>query len=83
MAAKSDLKLTFGFADETTRDLKIGSFAPSATSGFKTNIKNFNQNAVDDIKELLLSDDGATCTGIVAASIETETITDINLNDAV
>lgn len=81
MAAKSELELTFGYTDESTRKFKVGKFAPSATTGFKANIKSFNANDVDDIKDKLLSDDGASCTGIVAATIFTEEITDINLND--
>ena len=40
MAAISELKLTFGYADETKRDLKIGPFKPTdaAVSGAKTNV---------------------------------------------
>lgn len=83
MAATTEMKLTFGFADETTRDLKIGPFKPTdaAITGMKTNAISFNANDVDDIQGLLLSDGGASCTGIVAASYTTVNKRDINLND--
>ena len=84
MAQTSNIKLTFGYADETKRDFTIGPFATnaSAISGAKANIISFNENELDSVKNLLLSDDGATCTGIIAASIISVTETDINLNDA-
>lgn len=83
MAAISELKLTFGYADETKRDLKIGPFKPTdaAISGAKTNVMGFNANTIDDVKDLLLSDGGASCTGIIAAEINTVEETEINLND--
>lgn len=83
MAANSDLKLTFGFADETSRNLNIGPYATTAAalSGAKANIINFNTNELDSVKSLILSDDGASCTGIIDAHIITVNETDINLND--
>lgn len=83
MAAATEMKITFGFADESKRDLKIGPFKPTdaAISGMKTNIISFNSDDVDDIAGLLLSDDGASCTGIVAGSYTTLEKRDINLND--
>ena len=83
MAAATEMKITFGFADESKRDLKIGPFKPTdaAISGMKTNVMGFNSDDVDDIAGLLLSDDGASCTGIVAASYTTLAKRDINLND--
>lgn len=83
MAATTEMKITFGFADETKRDLKIGPFKPTdaAISGMKTNIISFNSDDVDDIAGLLLSDGGASCTGIVAASYTNLEKRDINLND--
>ena len=81
--ATSEMKLTFGFADETTRDLKIGPFKPTdaAISGAKANIMDFNENTLTDVAGLLLSDGGASCTGIAAAQIVTINERDINLND--
>ena len=81
--ATTNIKLSFGFTDETTRDLNIGPFATNAAAvtGAKTNIMAFNSNDVNDVAGLILSDDGASCTGIVAASIITTNETEINLND--
>ena len=81
--ATSTMKLTFGFEDETKRDFSVGPFGQGAAaiSAAKTNIKAFNANDVDSIAGLLLSDDGASCTGIIAASIVTVNETEINLND--
>ena len=82
--ATSTMKLTFAFEDETKRDISFGPFGQGAAaiSGAKTNIKAFNANDVDSVAGLLLSDDGASCTGIIAASIVTVNETEINLNDA-
>ena len=82
--ATSTLKLKFGYTDETTRDVKIEPFATNAAAiqGAKANIISFNANDVPSVAGLLLSDNGASCTGIVAASIITSNVTDINLNDA-
>lgn len=84
MAQNANLKLTFGYADEIKRDFIIGPFAQNATSisGAKAKIMDFNANQRDSVKTLLLSDDGAQCTGINAASIISVTETEINLNDA-
>lgn len=82
--ATSTMKLSFAFEDETKRDISFGPFATNAAAitGAKANIKAFNQNDVDAIAGLLLSDNGASCTGIAAASIVTVNETEINLNDA-
>ena len=81
--ATSDLKLTFGYEDETTRNLNIGPYATNAAalSGAKTNIISFNTNDLNSVKGILLSDNGASCTGIVDAHIITTNETEINLND--
>ena len=83
MAATADLKLTFGFTDETTRKLNIGPYATNAAAltGAKANIISFNSNDLNSVKGILLSDDGASCTGIVDAHILMTNETDINLND--
>lgn len=82
--ATSTMKLTFGYEDESKRDISFGPFAQNAAaiSGAKANIKSFNANDVSSVADLLLSDDGASCTGIIAASIITVNETEINLNDA-
>lgn len=81
--ATSDLKLTFGYQDETTRNLNIGPYATNAAalSGAKANIISFNANELNSVKSILLSDSGASCTGIVDAHIITTNETEINLND--
>lgn len=82
--ATSDIKLTFGFEDETTRNLNIGPYATNAAAltGAKANIISFNANDLNSVKGLLLSDDGASCTGVIDAHIITVNETEINLNDA-
>ena len=81
--ATSDLKLTFGYEDETTRNLNIGPYATNAAAlaGAKANIISFNVNDLNSVKGILLSDNGANCTGIVDAHIITTNETEINLND--
>ena len=81
--AYADVKLTFGYTDESTRDLKVGPFATNASNltGLATNIKNFNENELSGVNGLLLSDGGASCTGIIDAHIITTNKTEINLND--
>ncbi len=82
--ATSNIKLTFGFADESTGNLNLGPYAETAAAvmGAKQNIIDFNTNSVDDIQSLILSESGASCTGIVDAHIITVEETEINLNDA-
>ena len=81
--ATSDLKITFGYEDESTRNLNIGPYATNAAalSGAKANIISFNANDLNSVKGILLSDNGASCTGIVDAHIITTNETEINLND--
>ena len=81
--ATSDLKITFGYEDESTRNLNIGPYATNAAalSGAKANIISFNTNDLNSVKGILLSDNGASCTGIVDAHIITTNETEINLND--
>lgn len=82
--ATSTMKLTLGYGDENKRDISFGPFATTAAAitGAKANIKAFNQNDLPAVADLLLSDDGVSCTGIAAASILTVNETEINLNDA-
>ena len=81
MAAKSYIKLTNSFADDTTRSLEIGPLASdsAAVTNVKTNINTVNQN-LSDIEDLYLSDGGAKFTGITAASVVTSSEREINLN---
>lgn len=82
--AEAKFKLTFGFADASTRDVEVGPFLPSASAiaNVKTNINTVNTN-ISDIASLYLSDSGANCTGITAAQVIVTNETEINLNDAV
>ena len=75
MASTVKFKIQNQFEDDTTRDLEFGPFAQDAINSetLRTNIKNFD---VDAIKNYYLSDDGASFTGIAAA-----TITELNERD--
>lgn len=77
--SKATIKLTTAFADETTRDLEIGPLAVSAAgaSTIKARVKAFNPA---DVAGLYVSDGGATCTAITAASIIITNEREINLN---
>ena len=72
MAFKSDINLTFGYADESTRKFSVGPYpemANSEMSVVKAAIKNFNSTGIADVADLILSDGGSSCTGIVNASV--------------
>ena len=77
--SSAKIKLNFGFADDTERPIEIGPFAPTAgaVTNAKTNIKAFDPA---DVAGLYLSDGGASCTGIVGATITKVSETEINLN---
>lgn len=77
--SKATIKLTTAFADETTRDIEFGPLAVSAAgaSSIKARVKAFNPA---DVAGLYVSDGGATCTAITAASVIITNERDINLN---
>lgn len=77
--SKSIIKLTTGFADETTRDLELGPVDSdtAVADTIRARVKAFDP---DDVKNLYVSDGGASCTGIIAASIITTNEREINLN---
>lgn len=80
MATEAKIKITFGFADESTRDIDIGPYPGTTDSAIqlaKTRIKNFNP---EPIASLFLSDEGASCTGIVDARVIVTSINEIDLN---
>ena len=84
MAFKSEINLTFGYADEAKRKFSVGPYPEMANSDLtviKTAIKNFNATGVQDVADLILSDGGASCTGIVDAGVSMTDSRDINLND--
>ena len=80
--AQTEVKLTFNFGDDTTRDLRIGPFDTDAAvvqaNTLRTNVKAFDTQAV---KNAFVSETGASCTGISGATIFETSETEINLND--
>ena len=84
MATKSEINLVFGYGDESKRKLVIGPYAEmdqTALAGIKAKIKEFNASDVSVVSSLILSDGGASCTGIADASVTTTNSREINLND--
>lgn len=79
MASTGKIKMVAQFADDTNREIELQPFAPTAAAitNAKTNIKAFDPQSV---KNLYISESGASCTGIVAATVTKITETDINLN---
>ena len=82
--ASSKIKMTYGYEDGSTREVSLEPFAltAAALTNAKTNIKAFNSTGIDNVKDVFLSDEGASCTGILTASIITSNRQEINLNDA-
>ena len=82
MATTSTIKLTTQFADDTKREVELGSFDSSVTvaSTVRGKVREFNAN-IQDLEGLYLSSGGADCTGITNASIITVTERKINLNE--
>lgn len=80
MAATAEVKIVTAFADDSQRDIKFGPFtaSDSLVSAIKTRVKAFDPTTVQG---LYLSDAGATCTRIAAASVTETEIETINLND--
>lgn len=78
MANTAVIKMQMAFADDTNRAIELGPFAPTAAAvtNAKTNIKAFDP---DDVAGLYLSEGGATCTGVAAASLTVTEKTEINL----
>lgn len=83
MAQTATLKFTSTFADESTREVELGPFDANATvvnpQQVRANVRTFNAD-IANIANLYLSDSGASCTGITAASIYVTTENEINLN---
>ena len=84
MAYKSEINLTFGYADETKRNFSVGPYPEMADSDLaviKAAVKNFNATGISDVANLILSDGGASCTGIADAGVTMTESREINLND--
>lgn len=79
MASSAKIKMQMSFADDTTMDVEISPLDPTSTAitNAKTNIKAFDPASVQGV---LISEGGATCTGIAAATVTKVTETDINLH---
>ncbi len=84
MAFKADINLGFGYADDSKRKFSIGPYPEmdsTALQGVKDRIKAFNASDVSVVSSLILSDAGASCTGIADASVTMTDSREINLND--
>lgn len=83
MAAVATFDITFGFEDETKRKVSLAPFDPATfdSDTAKENIIKFNASDTATVAPLLLSDEGAECTGIIAAKIDVVDKRSINLND--
>lgn len=84
MATKSEINLTFGYGDETTRKFSVGPYPEMASSDLsvvKAAVKNFNATGIAEVANIILSDGGSSCTGIVGAEVTTTNAREINLND--
>lgn len=69
----SALSAEFGFGDKTSRTVTFEPYDPSssAVTNFKTNVINFNSTIPSAFQTTFLSNDGASCTGIINATIVT------------
>lgn len=84
MATKAEINLTFGYGDETTRKFSVGPYPEMANSDLsvvKAAVKNFNATGLADVADLILSDGGSSCTGIVGAGVSMTNSREINLNE--
>lgn len=80
MAGTATINIRTSFADDTFRDLKFGPLSESDTAvvNAKAKIKAFDPESV---KNLYLSENGASCTGITQGSVVVTSEREINLND--
>lgn len=69
----SNLTTEFSFDDDTQRLVTVGPFNPNsqAVSYFRAKVQQFNDNIPSDFQQNFLSNDGASCTGITAATVTT------------
>ena len=79
MAATTDIKLDFTFADDSVRSLRIGDLtaADSLAGAIRTAAKAFDPTTVQG---LYISDAGSSCTQLSAVTLFEVETTDINLN---
>lgn len=82
MAAQTEIKLTFNYADDTTRDFRIGPFDTDATVVQANNLRAAAKAfSTANVQGAFLSEDGASCTALSGATIFETSETEINLND--
>lgn len=81
MASTATVKLNFGFADDTDRKFELGGFDSDAAVAdadtLREKVKAFDPATLDGA---FISEGGATCTGILAATIVKLSENEINLN---
>ena len=67
------LSAEFSYADDSTRTVTIEPFLNNSSSvtNFKSKVKTFNSAVPQNFASTFLSNEGASCTGIVSASITT------------
>lgn len=78
MAKTAELKIKNAFADDSNRDLKFP-LNPNTVNieTIRANAKAFDPNT---IKDIYISETGATCTGIAGATLFETDENEINLN---
>lgn len=83
MATNNKIKIVNSFADDTTRDIEFSGFdsdcAVLTPNTLRQRIKDLNSDT-SAFDAFYISDSGASCVGITAASIYKVTETDINLH---
>lgn len=77
MAKTVELKIKNAFADESSRDMKFAINPETSLETLRTNVKAFDPAAIAGI---YISEGGATCTGIAAATVLEVEENEINLN---
>lgn len=80
MAKIGSIKLVNQFADDSTRAIELGPIDVTSASfiNAKTNIKAIDPSAIASI---YLSEEGASYTGVAAATLTEIETTEFNLND--
>lgn len=81
----STYECTFAFDDRDERKVSIGNFPNAdaqAIADFKQRVKDFNASDTAAVASYFLSDNGASCTGIVNAAVTLTEKTVIYAKDA-
>lgn len=69
----SNLSAEFGFTDGTSKTVSFSPFNPNsnAVTNFKANVMAFNDSVSSGFQSAFLSNDGASATKIIAATVTT------------